>query len=107
MYQGNSSKNTAFVKYTFGSQMPGRSTYNPSSNYRYGFQNQETETEITNSPSHLDFGARIYDSRLGRWLSLDPLQAKYPSLSPYNFTANNPILFIDPDGRYIEFYVNY
>lgn len=36
---------------------------------------------------------------VSRWLSPDPLAAKYPSLSPYNFTANNPILFIDPDGR--------
>ncbi len=37
-----------------------------------------------------------------RWLSLDPLAAKYPSMSPYNFVANSPILFIDPDGRKIQ-----
>lgn len=46
-----------------------------------------------------DFGARIYDSRLGRWLSTDPLQAKYPSLSPYNFVNNRPIMYVDFDGR--------
>ncbi len=46
-----------------------------------------------------DFGARMYDARLGRWLSLDPLQAKYPGLSPYNFVANNSIIFKDFDGR--------
>ena len=34
-----------------------------------------------------------------RWLSLDPLAAKYPSLSPYNFVNNNPIIYVDPDGR--------
>ena len=50
----------------------------------------------------LDFGARMYDSRLGRWLSLDPLQAKYPGLTPYGFVANSPLMFIDPDGRVIK-----
>lgn len=49
-----------------------------------------------------DFGARMYDARLGRWLSLDPLQAKYPNLSPYNFVANSPIMFVDPDGKKIK-----
>lgn len=49
----------------------------------------------------LDFGARIYDSRVARFLSLDPLAAKYPSLNPYNFVANSPLRFIDPDGKKI------
>jgi RHS repeat-associated protein len=69
--------------------------------YRFGFNGQEKDNEIKGSGNSLDFGARIYDSRLGRWLSLDPLQEKYPSLSPYNFTANNPILYTDPDGKRI------
>jgi hypothetical protein len=38
---------------------------------------------------------------LGRWFNVDPLADKYPSLSPYNFVANNPILYVDPDGREI------
>jgi RHS repeat-associated protein len=67
--------------------------------YRYGFNGQEKDNEIKGTGNSLDFGARIYDSRLGRWLSLDPLQAKYPSLSAYNFCNNNPVLFKDPDGR--------
>lgn len=38
---------------------------------------------------------------VSRWLSVDPLASKYPSVSPYNFVANNPIIFIDPDGKEI------
>jgi len=49
-----------------------------------------------------DFGARMYDARLGRWLSVDPLQAKYPGLSPYNFASNTPISGIDLNG--LEYY---
>ena len=36
-----------------------------------------------------------------RWLSLDPFAQKYPSISPYAYVANSPIVFIDPDGRFI------
>lgn len=40
-----------------------------------------------------------YDpTTFSRWYSVDPMAAKYPSWSPYNFTSNNPILLIDPDG---------
>jgi RHS repeat-associated protein len=45
--------------------------------YRFGFNGQEKDDEVKVEGNSLDFGARIYDSRLGRWLSLDPLQAKY------------------------------
>lgn len=51
--------------------------------------------------SCLDFGARMYDPRLGRWLAVDPLDAKYPSLSPYSFAGNTPIMANDPDGEKI------
>ena len=81
--------------------MPGR-TLESGGGYRFGFNGQEKIDEIAGSGSRLDFGARIHDARLGKWLSIDPLQGKYPSLSTYNFVANNPIFFIDPDGkRYI------
>ncbi len=75
--------------------------------YRYGFNGQEKDNEIKGTGNSLDFGARIYDSRLGRFLSLDPLQAKYQSLSAYNFCANNPIKFIDIDGQLVIFVNGY
>jgi len=55
--------------------------------------------------SSYDFGARQYDSRLGRWLSRDPLAAKYSSLSPYTFVANSPLVHIDPDGERIAYVI--
>ena len=46
------------------------------------------------------FGARYYDSDiLTGWLSVDPMADKYPSLSPYNYCAWNPVKLVDPDGR--------
>jgi RHS repeat-associated protein len=45
------------------------------------------------------FGARYYDSKISQWYSVDPLAEKYPSVSPYIYTLNNPINLIDPDGR--------
>ena len=40
---------------------------------------------------------------VSRWLSPDPMAAKYPDWSPYNFVQNNPLIFIDPDGRDLIF----
>jgi RHS repeat-associated protein len=75
---------------------PGRK-FTGGSVYRYGFNGKEKDNST--GESNLDFGARIYDGRLGRWLSVDPLQAKYPSFSPYVFAINNPIIVVDHDGR--------
>ena len=47
------------------------------------------------------FGARYYNSDLSLWLSVDPMADKYPSLSPYNYCAWNPMKLVDPDGNKI------
>jgi RHS repeat-associated protein len=45
------------------------------------------------------YGARYYDPRVSIWLSTDPLQEKYPNISTYAYCSNNPVMFVDPDGR--------
>ena len=49
-----------------------------------------------------DYGARLYDPAAAFWTSPDPLCEKYYNISPYAFCNNNPVTFIDPDGRFID-----
>lgn len=78
--------------------MPGRS-FVGANGYRYGFDGQEKDDEFFGNGNSYDFGARIYDSRIGRWLSIDPLVGKYPDRTPYDFARNNPIAAIDIGGK--------
>jgi RHS repeat-associated protein len=68
--------------------------------YRYGFNSMEKDNEINVNGGSYDFGARIYDGRLGRWLSVDAKTNLQPYVSPYKAMANCPIGFKDPDGKY-------
>ena len=45
------------------------------------------------------YGARYYDAQTSVWLSIDPMADKYPEMSAFVFSGNNPVLYIDPDGR--------
>jgi RHS repeat-associated protein len=62
---------------------------------KYKFTSKELDTET----GYFYFGARAYDGRIGRWLQVDPLAAKYPNVSPYNYALCNPLRFIDPKGK--------
>ncbi len=81
--------------YPFGEIMPGRSSNSAIADAKYKFTGKERDVETS-----LDyFGARYYDSWRGQWLSVDPRADKYPGWSPYMYSADNPIGFLDPDGR--------
>jgi RHS repeat-associated protein len=82
--------------YPFGMQMPGRGF--SSSKYRYGFNGKENDGEIKGEGNQQDYGFRIYDPRVGRFLSIDPLTKEYPELTPYQFSGNTPIQATDLDG---------
>ena len=72
-----------------------------SSDYRYGFNGMEKDDEMKSNGNSYDFGARMYDPRLARWSSVDPIAVKYSGKSPYNAISNNPMTFTDPDGKEI------
>ena len=83
--------------------MPGRK-YSVGSSYRYGFNGKENNNnDVKDEGNQQDYGMRIYDGRLGRFLSIDPLYKSYPELTPYQFATNSPIVGIDQDG--LEFFL--
>jgi RHS repeat-associated protein len=78
--------------YPFGMEIPGRS-YTDATGYRYGYQGQYAEKDPETNWNA--FELRMYDSRIGRWLSIDPKNEFY---SPYVGMGNDPISKTDPDG---------
>jgi RHS repeat-associated protein len=87
---------TAMDYYPFGMTMPGRK-YEPQNGYRYGFNGKEKDKDM-NSLTAYDYGFRIYNPGIGKFLSVDPLSKDYPWSSTYAFTENNPLENIDLDG---------
>jgi len=66
--------------------------------YRYGFNGKENDNEVKGIGNQQDYGMRIYDPRLGRFLSVDPLTINYPWNSPYSYAEGDPINYEDLDG---------
>ena len=95
---------TATDYYAFGAQMPGRSyentTLSGTNGYRYAFNGKEHDSDGEfGSLTHYDYGFRVYNPSIGKFLSVDPLADEMPAWSPFNYVFNNPIKLIDPDGR--------
>ncbi len=67
---------------------------------RYRFSGKE-EQGFAGVPWQ-DFGARMYDPDLARWTTPDPLADKYPGISPYVYCNDNPVNFVDQDGKAID-----
>jgi RHS repeat-associated protein len=74
------------------------SIYAGNTSYRYGFNGKENDDEVYGDDNEQDYGMRIYDPRLGRFLSVDPIAREYPELTPYQFASNTPIMAVDLDG---------
>lgn len=83
--------------YPFGVQMPGRN--GSTGDYRYGFNGMEKDDEVKGSGNSYDFGARMHDPRVGRFLSRDPKESNYPWQSTYVYAANSPIYLVDENGE--------
>lgn len=83
-----------------GASLPRRRENQFARNYtafssRFRFNGKEWDEETGN----FYYGARYYDPKISVWLSVDPRKNFYPGLSPYNYTINNPLGFVDPDGE--------
>ena len=85
--------------YGFGQEEEGRNFNSKAS--RYGFNGKMKDNEVEGEGDVYDFGARMYDARLGRWLSLDPDQNLYANLTPYCYSANSPLILVDKSGNKI------
>jgi len=69
---------------------------------KYKYNGKEYEDAL--GLNMYEYGVRNYDAAVGRFFNIDRLTEKYESISPYNYTANNPVRFIDVDGEWIDIY---
>ena len=81
--------------YAFGWNIPSRK-FNTGS-YRHGFNGKENDSDFGEQLIQ-DYGFRIYNPSVGKFLSVDPLSPDYPMLTPYQFASNSPITSVDLDG---------
>ena len=80
----------------FGVELDGRTV---SGGYRYGYQGSEKDNETKGKGNSNTTEFRQLDPRLGRWLSRDAHESKYPAVSSYVYGLNSPLMFMDNDGN--------
>jgi RHS repeat-associated protein len=84
--------------YPFGMQFSGGYRRFTTNSYRFGYNGKPTDNDWNGDGAMYDYGFRIYDPRICKFLSVDPLAPDYPELTSYQFASNSPIEFIDIDG---------
>ena len=68
---------------------------------RWRYSGKEEQKAINAALPLIDYGARMYDPAIARWMSVDPMAEKYYPMGGYNYCAGNPVKYIDSDGRKI------
>jgi len=69
-----------------------------STDYDYGFQGQLEDDEIKGEGNSVNYKYRMHDPRIGRFFAVDPLTRDYPHNSPYAFSENSTIAFVELEG---------
>ena len=89
----NGSLSQHVLYFAFGETFVEEHRNSINSPYLYNGKEYDSET------GRYYYGARYYDPRISLWIGVDPMAGKYAFLSPYNFTLNNPVVLVDPDGQ--------
>ena len=98
---GGSTTTTQVAEYyPFGSTY---SPLSPAGTNKYLYNGKEKQDDVLSSTAldEYDYGTRFYDPQIGRWMTLDSKADKYFQLSPFAYVADNPLKYIDPNGKEI------